>query len=260
MFRCLTAVSFTLALAFLSIFAASCSSNSPANVRFVHAIQDGAAMDIDINGTLEFTNVSFLGVQPNQPGYTSVPSGNDTIEGLLAGTSTIGFGSTSVNWSSGTAYTVVATGFVTCTQPCTPNATILSIPDNNGAPPSNDVEFRFIHASPSGPPGGYPMVDIYVALYAGEIAGQPCPPAAGTLAVSGLTYTQASGYFQTEYNPNDVDQFLGYEIFVTPAGSTTPVFCEQVIPADGSIHTLILTDVQKGTAMSPSFLELADLN
>jgi hypothetical protein len=126
---------------------------------------------------------------------------------------------------------------------------ILSVPDNNNAPPSNDVEFRFIHASPSGPP----TVDIYVELYPGT-------GPTGTPAVSGLAYTQASGYFQTEYNPNDVDQFLGYEIYVTAAGSTTPIFSEPILPADGAIRTLILRDIQNGTAMNPSFLELADLN
>jgi Domain of unknown function (DUF4397) len=254
MFRCLIAVSFTLALAVLSLFGAGCSSSSPANVRFVHAIQDGAAMDISISGKTEFTGVSFLNVQPNQPGYTSIPSGNNTIEGLLAGTSTIGFNSTTVSWTSGTDYTVIATGHVTCTPPCTPNATIVSIPDNNSPPPTNDVEFRFIHASPSGPPGGSPTVDIYVQLI-------PSAGPTGTPAVSGLAYTQASGYFQTVYNPNSVDQFLGYQIFVTPAGSTSPVFINEAIdPANGAIKTLILTDFQNGTAMSSSFLELPDLH
>lgn len=255
MFRCLIVVFFTLTLALLSLFGAGCSSSSPAHIRFVHAIQDGAPMDIRISGKTDFTSVSFGGVQPSQPGYMSVPSGNNTIEGLLAGTSTIGFNSTTASWNSGTDYTVIATGILADSQ-SGKDAVILSIPDNNNAPPSNDVEFRFIHASPSGPS----TVDIYVELYAGEIAGQPCPQPDGTPAASGLAYTQASGYFQTEYNPNDVDQFPGYEIFVTPAGSTTPAFCEQVNPADGAIRTLILTDVQNGTAMNSSFLELPDLD
>jgi hypothetical protein len=246
MFRSLIAVSFTLALALLSLFGASCSSSSPANVRFVHAIQDGAAMDIDISGKSVFTGVSFLNVQPNQPGYASVSSGNNTIEGLLAGTSTIGFNSTTVSWTSGTDYTVIATGILAGGQ----NAVILSIPDNNNSPPTNDVEFRFIHASPSGPA----TVDIYVQLI-------PSAGPTGTPAVSGLAYTQASGYFQTVYNPNSVDQFLGYQIFVTPAGSTSPVYISEPFdPANGAIRTLILTDIQNGTAMNSSFLELPDLH
>jgi hypothetical protein len=250
MFRCMKAVSFTLALAVLSVFGSSCSSNSPANVRFVHAIQDGAAMDINISGKTDFTGVSFLNVQPSQPGYASVPSGNNTIEGLLAGTSMVGFKSTTVTWTNGLDYTVIATGILAGGK----DAVILSKPDNNSPPPANNVEFRFIHASPSGPPGGSPTVDIYVQLY-------PSAGPTGTPAVSGLAYTQASNYIQTAYNPNNVDQFPGYEIFVTPAGSTSPVYIDYPTdPANGAIRTLILTDVQNGTKMSSSFLGLPDLN
>ena len=96
-------------------------------------------------------------------------------------------------------------------------------------------------------------MDIYVELH-------PSPGPTGTPAVSGLAYTQASNYIQTAYNPNDVDMFPGYDIFVTPAGSTTPIFSEQFNPANGAIRTLILTDTQNGTAMYPQFLGLADLN
>src|ERR1017187_7992552 len=104
MSRWLKALPLTLALAALSIFAASCGSNGPAQVRFVHAIQDGAAMDIQVNGSQVFTDISFLGVLPNQPGYTSVPSGNDTIQGFLTGTTTVGFNATNVTWGAGAAY------------------------------------------------------------------------------------------------------------------------------------------------------------
>src|SRR5271157_4319668 len=110
MFRWLKALSLTLALAALSLFAASCGNNGSAQIRFVHAIQDAPALDIDVNGTQKFNNISFLGVLPNQPGYTSVPSGTDTLAGLVAGSTTQVFSST-VGWSSSTSYTVVGTGF-----------------------------------------------------------------------------------------------------------------------------------------------------
>ena len=42
MFRLLKVLTFALALAALSIFVASCSSNGSSQIRFVHAIQDRA--------------------------------------------------------------------------------------------------------------------------------------------------------------------------------------------------------------------------
>src|ERR1039458_3032275 len=89
----LKALPLTLALAAVSIFAASCGSSTPAQVRFVHAIQDAGALDISVSGpnvpsTQEFTDISFLGVQPNQPGYTTLPSGSTTIQGFSTGTTT----------------------------------------------------------------------------------------------------------------------------------------------------------------------------
>jgi hypothetical protein len=246
MFRLLKALLLTLALVALSIFAISCSSDANANIRFVHAIQDGAAMDIQVNGQTKFTGVSFLGVQPNQPGYTSVPSGSDTIEGFLAGTSTIGFNPTTIGFSAGANYTVIATGLIAGTK----NADILSLSDNNSAPVAGDVEFRIVHASPSGPP----LVDVYILL-------SPAAAPTGTPAISGLAYTQASKYISLVYNPNDDTTFPGYQIFVTAPGSLTPIYISEPInPEDNSIRTLVMTDIQNGTSMSGSFLELADLN
>ncbi len=88
--RWLQALSLALALAALSLLTA-CSSSGQASVRFVHAIQDAGALDIDVYGTndsagaVEFNDISFLGVQPTQPGYTTLDSGSDAIEGFLDG-------------------------------------------------------------------------------------------------------------------------------------------------------------------------------
>ena len=168
-------------------------------------------MDIDVNGNVEFVDVAFLGVLPNQPGYTNVPSGSDTIEGLETGTTTPVF-TDSIGWAGGAQYTVVATGF---SQPGTngSNVVILSIPDNIPTPPFNTVDFRVIHASPSG---------------------------AGTV---------------------DIENFLGYTVYVTASGSTTPIFSESINPSTaGAVRTLILTDTQNGSSMRPAFLELPDNN
>jgi hypothetical protein len=240
--RLLKTLPLTLAVAALIVFAPSCGSSN-SQIRFVNAMQDGAAMDIDVNGNKVFSDISFLGVMPTQPGYTAVPSGNDTIEGFLTGETTVGFNGTSVGWSDSSVYTVVATGFVASGQ----NAAILSIPDNNAPPPSDDVEFRVIHASPSGPGA----VDIYIepAPFSGTLQGL-------TPAISSLAYTQGSSYVPLPYNTSGA----GYTVYVTASGNSVPIFSELINSPTGSIRTLVLTDVQNGTAMSQSFLVLPDLN
>src|SRR5277367_3711370 len=111
MFRLLKVLPLALAFVALSIFVASCGSNGSSQVRFVHAIQDAPALDIYANGTLLFGDISFLGVLPNQPGYSSVTSGTNTIQGFLTGSKTSQVFSNSAGFGSGTQYTVIATGF-----------------------------------------------------------------------------------------------------------------------------------------------------
>jgi len=245
MSRWLKVLPLALALAALSIFTSSCGSGN-ARVRFVHAIQNGGPMDIDVNGDVEFVDVSFLGVLPNQPGYSNVPSGSDTIEGLETGTTTPVF-TDSIGWVGGQQYTVIATGF---SQAGTggSNVVILNIPDNVPSPGFDTVDFRVIHASPS----GAGTVDIYVVL-------NPANGPAGNPSISGLAYEQASAYVTVPYNPNNIENFLGYTVYVTPSGSTTPIFSQSINPSTAQqVRTLILTDNQNGTTMRPAFLELPD--
>src|ERR1700731_1898307 len=63
MFRLLKALPLALALAALSFFPASCGSSSKSQVRVLHAISDGPALDINVNTTKVFTNIAFSGVQ-----------------------------------------------------------------------------------------------------------------------------------------------------------------------------------------------------
>jgi hypothetical protein len=252
MSRLLQALSLTLALAALSIFATSCGSSN-ANIRFVQAIQDASALDIDVSNPnvspkQEFTNVSFLGVQPNQPGYTSVPSGGDTITGFLTGTTTQVFSDT-VGWASGQAYTVIATGF-SQTGANGSNVVILSIPDNIPSPPAGEVSFRVIDASPSGPS----LVDVYIELNPSTSPGLP-------ITIQSLAYTQASGYVSFAFNPNNEPNPPGYTVYVTASGSMKPIISEPIFPANaGAVRTLVLTDAQDGTTMNSTFLELSDLD
>jgi hypothetical protein len=107
-----------------------------------------------------------------------------------------------------------------------------------------------IHASPSGPGA----VDVYIELNPNTA---PTPP----ITFQGLAYTQASPYASFAINPNDQPLPPGFTVYVTASGSLTPIIAEQISPGViGAVRTLVLTDVQNGTTMSSSFLELTDVN
>jgi Domain of unknown function (DUF4397) len=243
MFRLLRALPLALALAALSFFATSCGSSSSAQARFVNAIQNTAVygingLDVEVNGTKKFGPVTFPNASAST--YTSVASGNDTILGVQTGTTTQVFSDTA-NLSSGKQYTLVATGFASGSGG---NVVFLSIPDTNTAPATGNVEFRVINASPSGPSA----VDVYIEPE--PFSGNLAPPA----AISGLAYQQTSAYVPLSFDSS------GWVLYVTTAGSTTPIFSQTIPNPTGSIRTLVLTDVQNGSSMNPAFLELNDLN
>ena len=63
MLRLLKALPLALALTSLCFFAVSCGSTSQSQVRVVHAISDAPALDVDVNTTKVFTNITFAGTQ-----------------------------------------------------------------------------------------------------------------------------------------------------------------------------------------------------
>ena len=248
----------TLLLAALCLVTGGCGSGNQAQVRFVHAIQNVGPMDIDITTPPSvvplqvFTNISFLGVRPNQPGYTAVDSGTDTIAGFLTGTTNVAFNSTALDLNGSQQYTVIATGVVANGQ----NASILTIPDDIPNPVATNLAFRVINASPSGPDGTQGPVDVYILL-------NPTNGPSGSPAFSAVTYKQSSEYITLPYNPNNDVTPPGYTVFVTKAGSTAPpyIITQGLSPANGgAVRTLVLTDVQNGNTMSSTFLELSDLD
>lgn len=252
--RWLKALPLALAVAASGIFAISCSSsNNQAQIRFVHAIQDAPALDINVygpqqvNGMQLFADVPFRGFRPTQ-GYTSVLADTQTIEGFVNPTDTTEAFSAPVNWSGGLQYTVIATGF-SATGTNGSNVVLESVLDFNPAPASGYVEFRVINASPHSPSGG---VDVYI---------DPIPvQGMGTPVITALAYEQVSSYvslaFFPDNNPSNINS--GYQLYVTQSGSTTPIISQYLGPAENSIHTLVLTDVQAGNTMNPLVLELTD--
>jgi uncharacterized protein DUF4397 len=254
MSRWLKALPLTLALAALGIVATSCgSSSNQAQIRFVHAIPDASPLDIDvygpqqINGMQLFADVGFRGFLPSA-GYTSVLSDTDTIKGLVNPADTTAVFSDTVSWIAGLQYTVIATGF-SAPGANGSNVVLQSILDENSPPASGNVEFRVINASPHSPAGG---VDVYI---------DPIPvQGMGSAVISGLAYQQVSKYVSLLFFPgnNSNGTNNGYELYVTQAGSTTPIFSQYLGPADNTIHTLVLTDIQGGNAMNPLAMELTD--
>jgi hypothetical protein len=252
MSRLLKALPLALALAALSIFTPSCGSSTPAQVRFVNALQDtaqyGTALDFEFNGTKEFTDIEFQGVQPPS-GYTKVPSGGDSVEGLETGTATEVFRS-DVSLNGGTQYTLVATGFATNSA----KVVIIPAADKNVAPVSGKVEFRVINASPSGPNGIPGAVDIYIFPIG---SNSPITPPA---TIPNLAYRSPSSYVPLTYNPN-FEQGFNYTMFVTAAGIPTAILITQNLSASaGAIRTLVLTDQQNVDQLNSLAIVLNDLN
>lgn len=241
MFRLLRALPLALALAALSLFVSSCGSSNSSQIRFVNAIRDAVGLDIEVNSSKIFTDVAFFGYQPTS-GYTKVSSGSVTVAGLITGSTTQVFSSTA-SLSSGD-YTLIATGSVNSGTNGS-GVNLLSIPDTNTAPAAGNVEFRVINASQTGG-----TVDIYIL--ANPVNGGIQPPA----TISGLAYTQASGYITLPFNSDG----SGYTMYVTSSGTTNPIFSQNLSSPTNSIRTLVLTDFANNSGLNNSAIELNDLN
>jgi hypothetical protein len=244
MFRLLKALPLTLAAA-LSFFAASCGSSSQSQVRVVQAISDETtALDVDVNTTKVFTNIAFTDVQPTPPAYTKVASGRDTLQAVDTGTTTVVIANTSAGLSGSSQYTVLLTGFLNGTGTNAP--TFYTIPDNNAAPTSGNVEIRIIDGSANTPQGGF---DVYIVPPSTDIRTL-------TPQISGLLIGQASSY-QTLNITGNV-----YEVIVTPNGTQSPFINQNYTIPTGSIRTFVIVDNQGGGGGVPSQipLELNDLN
>jgi hypothetical protein len=242
----------TLALAALSAFATSCGSSYSAKMRVLNAIPDGQQVDVDVNGTKDFSQLSFTGFAPTpQPGYTTVPSGSVTVEAFLTGTGTAAPPHSSFSMNGSTEYTVILEGFNHTTVGIDA-PTAVPYTDNNTAPPSGKLAFRIINASPSSPGG---LVDVYFEPnpFNGDLTSL-------TPQISGLGYTQGSAYQTLTAN----SQGSGFAVIVTASGDKTPPFPIQQTYSStttgGTITTLVLVDVINGGSMSPLPILLNDLN
>lgn len=255
MLRLLQALPLTLALAALAIFTTSCSTGTT-QARFFNALPDtqdygNTGLDVNFNGTKEFTNVAFPSASAS--GYATVPAGSVQIEGFETGGITTEVFDHTLSLSGGKHYTVVATGSAANGS----NATLLTPVDTNTAPANGNVNFRVINASPSGPNGAQAPVDIYILPNP-----NPCSPGANgcTPTVAALAYKSTSSYVTLPFSSAG----SGWQMIVTMAGNPTPIINSTIggfgSASVGAICTLVLTDQANVQQMSTVPIALQDLN
>jgi len=241
MFRLLKALPLTLALATLCLFAPGCSSGNNAQLRLIDAVANSPALDVTVNTTKVFSNITPGSYQPTPPAYNSASSGSDTLEALNTGSTSVYIANSMTSLSGSGQYTILMTGCNGCAGTSAP--TFWSVSDNNTAPTTGNVEFRIINASVDSLSQSAGGLDIYII-----------PPGTGIQGlspqVSGLTLGQGSAYQSLNFASS------GYELVVTPHGSQNPFFNNTYQPPTGSIRTMVIMD--SGNVIS-SFLVLDDL-
>jgi hypothetical protein len=252
MLRLLKALPLTLAIAAVSIVATSCSSNNGTKARFVNAIENtvqyGGALDVEVNGTQQFTNVRYN----NYSNYTPIPAGNVTFEGFESPGVTTPVFTDSTTLSGGTQYTEVATGLAVGTGG---QVVLLSLSDDNSLPNDGTLNFRVINAAfnASSSPNG--SVDIWIKP--APVNFQVQEPA----TIQNLAYQSASGYVNVPYNTGQA----GFTVFVYTVGGGTPLIQPYTIGVSGSqtsasVCTLVLTDIPNSSSMYPAPILLNDNN
>jgi hypothetical protein len=242
------ALPLALIVAALSLATVSCNSSNTttsgqAAIRVINAIPDGPALDIDINGTKTFTNLTYATAQPatDPASYLTVASGSVLVQSFATGTTTNPVPPKgTVTLKNGALYTVVAVGLeINESLP-------LVVADNNALPIGTNVEFRIINASNSSPVGG---IDVYIV-----------PPGTTDLTnfhpqFSGLNNNQPSGYQSLSFLAG------GYDVIVTANGGKTPILTWPVAANASSITTLVIVDNAGGNnGISTTPLVLNDLN
>ena len=252
MFRWLKPLPLTVAIAAFSIITVGCATN-PAKGRFLNALQNtnayggvGATIDVKINQTKIFSSLGFA--SPSST-YTTIATGNDTFEGFESPADTTPvFNNLTANLTGGDQYTLIAAGLAGGSGSLAP--VLIYQHDNNDVPPAHTAEFRVINASPDSPPS----VDVWIIPEPTTGPEGTCSQFPTDCLVSGLAYTDISPYVKLTAISGGTFGF-----FVTFHNSTSLIARSTVPGTDGSITTLVLTDTQNGSFMSPTPVILEDL-
>jgi uncharacterized protein DUF4397 len=254
MLRLLRALPLTLAIAAVIIVATGCSSNNGTKARFVNAIQNtatyGGGLDVEVNGTQQFTNVTFS--TPSASTYTPIPAGNVTFEGFESPGVTTPVFTDSTTLSSGTEYTMVATGYAGGTGS---QVVLLSLSDDNLAPANGTLNFRVINAAPNASPSLNGSVDIWIEPYP-DNSFSPTEPA----TIQNLAYQSASRYVNVAYNSDS----LGFTMYVYTVGGGTRLITVPISVSgsqnSAAVCTVVLTDFPNANQLNSSPVKLDDNN
>jgi len=221
-------------LAAFGLFVASCGTDH-AQLRFVHASPNAPNVDITVDSKSFATDIPYASFAPSS-GYTSFNSGNRNLQVFVTGTTTNPLIDSNLNLSGGKQYTVLASGLES-------SIAAVLVTDNNTQPSSGKVNLRVIHDSPSA--AGH--LDIYLVSPGTDITNI-------TPNASALAYQQASGYFSMTAGSIELIAT------VTGDGTKTRIIDQTYSLTAGQVRTLVLLDVPGSGFLSPTPLELADLN
>jgi hypothetical protein len=176
-----------------------------AQVRVVHAVPDGPAVDVFVDGDQVLENVSFFTASD----YLSVPAGEHLVQVTAAGAApSSAVISETLTLAAGQSYTVMAAG-----MPDSIAATVLE--DERAVPTAGDTKIRFIHAVPDAP-----AVDI-------RQVGDEIP------LIANLAFREASDYLPLLPG--------SYDLNVVATGQTETLFdFDENLIADEPIYDIFL--------------------
>ncbi len=243
MLRKMKSLAGLLALCTLGALITSCGTDH-AKVRFVQASPDVPGLDVAVDGKTVATDLVFGGLSQASD-YLTVEAGNHRVEFRSTGTTDDLINST-VAFGSHNEYTLLA---IELAPP--PTIAALLKTDDNSPPQSGNIKLRFIHTAPDPVDGGIPPVPAHVDIY---IVTPGTDITNATPTIGSLGYQQASDYQNLAAG--------SYEIIVTQSTDLTKArLIDQTYPfTAGQIRTFVTVDIAGGGNMSPTPLELSDLN
>jgi hypothetical protein len=206
-------------------------TNTPANVRVVHASPDAPAVDVVVND--DFINPLVPGLAfPEATGYVAPPPGDYNIKVAPTGTSNAVIDA-DVTLDAGERYTVIAVGLVSdlSIEP------LVLVDDPR--PVATEARVRLVHASTLAA-----EVDIYVTAQGASLD-------ASTPAFTAVPFKGDTGYVSLPAGT--------YDVSVTPTGSTTPAIGPITLNLQaGGIYGAIARD-SAGPALPLDLITLDDL-
>ena len=236
-----------VAMVSLALFAISCSSGGTSyrvinTIAYYPPYQTNGGFDLEMNGSLVFSNVMFTNVNPpGKDAYQSVPSGSDTLD-VFAHGDTINGGqpifSGAFTANGRTQYTVLLMG-----DSRTNPYAVQPFTDDNEVPATGNFALRVIDASNN---LGKQQLDIYVVGSVSQVTG-PNPPQPN----ASITYGQPSAYIAEPAGT--------WWLVVTQHSQHIPILSNQYTPSALQIRTVILVDGPNGNGVGNPLFE-NDLN